>query len=89
MRFTDATPSVTDVLWVFVQQVAANATMAGERALNSTFGAVDDLSGARVMDALVAAVEPGKPASIGVGVLCFLVMARGAGGVLALHLKLE
>ena len=95
MRFTDATPSVTDVLWFFVQQVAANATAVGERALNSTLEAVDDLSGARVLDALVVAVEPGKPVSVGMGVLCLLVTARAlavrraARGVLSLHQKLE
>lgn len=98
MRFTDATPSLTDVARVYVGQFLVNATAFSERVVNesiASFASLDELTGAKVVDAITVAVEPGKPVSILAGVVLFLLVAKHiavrqcARNEIALHAKLE
>ena len=76
MRFTDATPTLTEAVWGVFGDVVQNATVIGEKVLNRTRYSFDGLTGARVVDALTIALEPGEPVSVLVGVIAFLLLAK-------------
>jgi len=76
MRFTDATPTLTEAAWGVFGQFVQNATVIGGNVLNNTRYSLDELTGARLVDALTIALEPGKPVSFLVGVISFLLLAK-------------
>ena len=89
MRFTDATPTLSETAWSVFGETVRNATVIGGRILNETCESFDELTGARVVDALTIALEPGKPVSVLVGVITFLLLSKQLAVRRAAHLALE
>tara|TARA_Y100000389_G_scaffold188767_1_gene211705 strand:+ start:223 stop:510 length:288 start_codon:yes stop_codon:yes gene_type:complete len=76
MRFTDATPSLSDAACGLFGGFVNNATVLGLKVLNDTRVSLDDLTGARVVDALTIALEPGEPVSVLVCVISLLLISK-------------
>lgn len=76
MRFTDATPTLSETAWSVFGESVRNTTVIGSRIFNETCESFDELTGARVVDALTIALEPGKPVSVLVGLITFLLLSK-------------